>query len=292
MRVHVALTPADASGLALDGWAAIVVDVLRATTSVVAACAAGCARVIPVTDACAARERAGRFTAGEVVLAGEQGGLPIPGFHLGNSPLEFTPERVRGRTIVLTTTNGTAAMLIAGSAAVAAVAALTNASAVSDWALAQGRDLALLCSGDNGAFSLEDAVCAGLIVSIVASSTGADLSDGAAAALGLGRYYAGRLGDLRHASRWARRLAGMGQSADVDACLRHDVTCMVPIVEAGAIVPGPVPTGASPAGPEGSADKASRDEVAAGREPALAPQPIPGGRFGRETAPPSEFSAR
>src|SRR5439155_598807 len=130
MRVHVALTPADASGLILDGWTAIAVDVLRATTTVVAACAAGCVRIIPVSDSGAARERAALFTAGEVLMAGERGGEPIPGFHLGNSPLEFTPERVRGRTILLTTTNGTAAMLGAGSAGAGAVAALTNVSAV------------------------------------------------------------------------------------------------------------------------------------------------------------------
>jgi 2-phosphosulfolactate phosphatase len=94
MRVHVALTPADASGLALDGWAAVVVDVLRATTTVVAACVAGCARVIPVADIETARERAQQFPDGQVLLAGERGGEPIEGFDLGNSPLEFTGERV------------------------------------------------------------------------------------------------------------------------------------------------------------------------------------------------------
>jgi 2-phosphosulfolactate phosphatase len=239
MRVHVALTPADASGLALDGWAAVVVDVLRATTTVVAACTAGCARVIPVADVNAARERAQQFPDGEVLLAGERGGEPIAGFHLGNSPLEFTGERVGGRTVILTTTNGTAAMLSAGAAAVAAVAALTNVTAVAHWVCAHGRDLAILCSGDDGSFSLEDAVCAGLLVSRVVEESEASLSDGAEAALGIGRYYARRIGDLQHASRWARRLSRMGRSDDVEACLRRDVTSMVPVVERGAIVPGP-----------------------------------------------------
>jgi 2-phosphosulfolactate phosphatase len=237
MRVHVALTPADASGLALDGWAAVVVDVMRATTTVVAACAAGCARVIPVADVDAARERAQQFPAGEVLLAGERGGEAIAGFHLGNSPLEYTRERVSGRTVVLTTTNGTAAMLTASAAAVAAVAALTNVTAVAQWVRAHGRNLAILCSGDNGAFSLEDTVCAGVLVGSVAEESGATLSDGAEAALGIGRYYAGRLGDLQVASRWARRLATLGHGADVEACLRRDVTRMVPVVERGVIVP-------------------------------------------------------
>src|SRR5262249_59770555 len=100
MRVHVALTPADASGLALDGWTAVVVDVMRATTTVVAACAAGCARVIPVADVDAARACARQFPDREVLVAGERGGQPIAGFHLGNSPFEFTREPVSGRTVL------------------------------------------------------------------------------------------------------------------------------------------------------------------------------------------------
>jgi 2-phosphosulfolactate phosphatase len=171
------------------------------------------------------------------VLAGERGGEPIAGFHLGNSPLEYTADRVSGKTILLTTTNGTRAMLMAASAGAAAVAALINVGAAADWALARGRDLVVLCSGDDGAFSIEDTVCAGLLVSRAATA-GADLSDGAVAALGLGRYYGGRLGDLGQASRWARRLLRLGLSADIDACLRQDVTDVVPVLQDGAVVPG------------------------------------------------------
>ncbi len=241
MRVHVALTPADAQGLALDGWAAIVVDVLRATTTVVAACAAGCAGIIPVADPSHARARAAALPADSVLLAGERDGEPIPGFDLGNSPLEFTPERVRGRTIILTTTNGTAAMLGAGAARVAAVGAFTNVSAVAGWALVHGRNLAVLCAGDDGAFSLEDAVCAGRGVSRVASAVGVDLSSAAAAAVGLGEHYAPTLGDLRRASRWASRLARSGHADDLEACLSRDVTDVVPVAEADVIVPGASP---------------------------------------------------
>ncbi|HYB42954.1 MAG TPA: 2-phosphosulfolactate phosphatase [Candidatus Methylomirabilis sp.] len=234
-----ALTSEDVTGLALDGWSAIAVDVLRATSTVIAACAAGCARVIPVGTPDAARLRAGEFAAGEALLAGEQGGEPVPGFALGNSPLEFTAERVRGRTIVLSTTNGTRAMLTASAAAAAAAAALTNAGAAAAWALAEGRDVAVLCSGDNGAFSLEDAVCAGLIAAHLAAVGRAELSGAARAAVGLGEHYGARIDQLRTASRWARRLARAGRTADLDACLRLDVTDLVPIIEAGAFVAGP-----------------------------------------------------
>jgi len=285
MRVHVALTPADAAGLALDGWTAIVVDVLRATTTVVAACAAGCARIIPVADPRSALARAAELPPEAVLLAGERGGEPIAGFQLGNSPLEYTPERVRGRTILLTTTNGTAAMLGAALAGAAAVAALTNVSAAAEWALAQGRDLAVLCSGDDGAFSLEDAVCAGLLVSRVASAPGVELSDAAVAAWRLGEYYASRLGDLRHSSRWARRLSRLGRSADVDACLSRDTTRIVPVVEGTGIVPGPgAALAADPARP---AEQTSRDAMHVLRAPAPAqPRSSGGASAGPVEAPP------
>ncbi len=238
MRVHVALSPAEVPGLALGGGAAVVVDVLRASSTVVAACAAGCRRVIPVADAEAARSRAARLTGDRALLAGERAGEPIAGFDLGNSPLEYTVERVGGRTIILTTTNGTGAMLAASGAAAAAVAALINVEAAARWALAQERDLTVLCAGEAGAFSLEDAVCAGVLVGRVrAAAPGLELSDAALAAVRLGEHYEARLERLGEDSRWARHLKDRGRAADVEACLRLGKTAVVPRFDAGSIVP-------------------------------------------------------
>ena len=111
MRVHVALTPAEFPGLALEDRAAVAVDVFRATTTLVAACAAGCARIVPVSDRDAAVAAAAQYPSAEVLLAGERGGSMIEGFDLGNSPLEYVAERVAGRTLIFTTTNGTEAMI-------------------------------------------------------------------------------------------------------------------------------------------------------------------------------------
>ena len=242
MRVHVALTPADFPGLALEERAAVVVDVLRATTTLVAACAAGCARIVPVSDREAALAAASRFPVGEVLLAGERGGMMIAGFHLGNSPLEYVAERVAGRTLIFTTTNGTDAMLHAGRAAAAATAALVNVGAAARWALEQDRDLTVLCAGERRAFSLEDAVCAGLVVSeVLAQIPSAGLSDAALAALRLGEYYAERLDRLALESEWGRSLARQGRAADLEACLRLAASPVVPIFEAGVILPGPRP---------------------------------------------------
>lgn len=254
MRVHVALTPADAGALTLDQHVAVVVDVLRATTTVVAACGAGCLRVVPASDEQGALSAARRFPRAEVLLAGERGGDPIPGFDLGNSPLEYTSDRVAGRTLVVTTTNGTAAMRRASVARAGAVAALTNARAAADWAVDQGGDdVTVLCAGDDGALSLEDAVCAGLLVQgMCGRFPHLDLSPGAELARHLGDYYARRFGELRTHSRWARRLVAKGRVADVDACLALDTTETVPVFEDGVIVPGRVigaiAAGATPGG--------------------------------------------
>lgn len=235
--MHVALTPAEFAELPLAGRTALAVDVLRATTAVVAACEAGCRRVVPVPDQAAAESRAARDGA-DVLLAGERGGEAIAGFHLGNSPAEFTRARVAGRIVILTTTNGTAAMLTAAGAAAAGVAALTNVTAAADWALGQARDVSILCAGDNGAFSLEDVVCAGLLVARLAAAVpGAALSGGAAAALGLGRHYGPRLDRVATDSRWARTLVRLGREADVACCLRADTSRVVPVFTAGGFEP-------------------------------------------------------
>jgi 2-phosphosulfolactate phosphatase len=248
MRVHVALSPAEFPDAPLPDRTALAVDVLRATTAAVAACEAGCRRVVPVADAAAAEALR---DAPDTLLAGERGGEAIAGFHFGNSPGEFTAARVAGRTVILTTTNGTAAMLRAAAAAVAGLAALTNLTAAARWALDEGRDVSILCAGDNGAFSLEDAVCAGLLVARLADGVpGTALSEAATAALGLGRYYGAHPGRLADDSPWARKLVRLGRAGDVAACLRTDVSRVVPVFAAGGFaVPRPDPAGLAAAGP-------------------------------------------
>jgi 2-phosphosulfolactate phosphatase len=238
MQIHVALTPSDRDVGPLDGRAALVVDVLRATTTVVAACCAGCLQVIPVHDRDAALAAASSLPR-DTLLAGERGGDPIEGFDLGNSPLEYTAERVAGRTIILTTSNGTTTMRSAASARAGATAALVNVSAAAGWALHHELDVTILCSGDGGALALEDTVCAGLLVErMLATAPRLELSAAAQVALRLAEYYGERLDDIRRHARWARRLYRQGRSADLDACLRVDTTSMVPVFRAGAIVPG------------------------------------------------------
>jgi 2-phosphosulfolactate phosphatase len=238
LRVHVALTPSEFASADLAGRAALVVDVLRATTTVVAACAARCRQVIPVAEVATALARARELPPGTALVAGERGGEPPPGFDLGNSPLEYTAERVAGRTLILTTTNGTAAMLAASAAAAAGVAALTNVAAAARWALDQERDLTILCSGEKGGFSLEDAVCAGLVVGrLVSDGVSVHPSDAALATWRLGEYYLSGIERLAEDSAHARKLTLAGRGADVAACLALATVDEVPVFTGGVIVP-------------------------------------------------------
>jgi 2-phosphosulfolactate phosphatase len=145
------------------GGSVVVIDVLRSTTTIVYALEAGAREVIPCAEVEEARACAEKIRDRGVLLGGERQGLPLEGFDLGNSPEEYTPERVAGKTIVLTTTNGTHAMAHARQAGRILIGALVNATAVCEQLLSQER-IHLLCSGTDGQFSQDDILLAGLLV--------------------------------------------------------------------------------------------------------------------------------
>ncbi|HEY3064492.1 MAG TPA: 2-phosphosulfolactate phosphatase [Methylomirabilota bacterium] len=230
MSVRIDVTPT-AEAVDPDSLVAatvLIVDVLRASTTMTAALAGGAAAIVPVPDAEEARRR--RAAAGDVLLAGERRGNTIDGFDLGNSPVEFAAAPVRGKTVIFTTSNGTRALLAARGAAAVGVAALVNLTAASAWALAPARDVSVICAGERGAPSLEDLVCAGLLVErMKAAEPGAQLSSSAVEAARAARPYAKHVARLRMASSWARHLVRSGRGGDVDACLALDTTTIVPV---------------------------------------------------------------
>ncbi|MBI2494321.1 MAG: 2-phosphosulfolactate phosphatase [Candidatus Rokubacteria bacterium] len=225
MRVHVVPTAEAVVPGQLAGVTVLVVDVLRASTTIVTALASGCTAVVPVGDAPSALSRA---RAGGALAAGERRGEPLAGFDLGNSPLECGPERVGGRTVFFTTSNGTRALLAARGAAAVGVAALVNAGAAAAWAAAEGRDVVVLCAGERGRPSLEDDVCAGLLVERL-TAAGRAPSPAALAALPAARRYGADVARLAADSAWARHLARRGRGRDVAACLALDTTRLVPV---------------------------------------------------------------
>lgn len=147
----------------MRGDVVVVIDVLRASTTIIHALAAGATHVIACQEVDQARAEAAAFAPGEVVLGGERGGLRIEGFDLGNSPTDYTPDRVVGRTVVFTTTNGTRAMQQCRQAARVYIGAIVNAAAVVR-RLAGSERIHLLCAGTEGHPSEDDLLVAGLLV--------------------------------------------------------------------------------------------------------------------------------
>lgn len=238
MDVRVWWTPAGLDPAALGGWAFAVTDALRATTSVVAALAAGATAVVPFTEEGEARAWAAQHGA---VLAGERSCVPPPGFDLGNSPASFSPAAVGGREIAMWTTNGTRALAAATAGGGDVMAfALVNAAAVADHLRrARCRRLAIVCAGTNGAFSLEDAFSAGALIDRL-SAGGDDLPvlDERATAAHL--LYLGGRDNPRAVFDSTAAAAGIrahGLGMDVAYAARPDVLDAVPLWREGALRP-------------------------------------------------------
>jgi 2-phosphosulfolactate phosphatase len=148
----------------LSGGVAVVLDILRATTTITHALAAGAREVIPTVDVPSAEQLAAAQHPGTALLGGEREGLLIPGFDLDNNPLAYTAERVAGKTIVFTTTNGTKALHRSVQAERVLLGAFVNLSAVCDELATEQRPIHVVCAGTKGKITQEDALCAGAIV--------------------------------------------------------------------------------------------------------------------------------
>lgn len=237
MRIDVAATWQEARFLDLRCSTAVAIDVLRATSTIVTAIQAGARRVIPTETPEQARSAAARVGKGDCVLGGERGGLRIEGFDLGNSPREYTPFTVGGKTLVLSTTNGTQALAAALQAETVCVAALLNVGSVADRLIASRRDIAIICAGTEGRVSLDDLYCAGMLVSrIVSPGNARDISDGARLAMDWYVSHAGASLDVLASCIHGRRLAELGFQRDLEYCSGVDVITEVPIWEKDCLV--------------------------------------------------------
>lgn len=231
--IDVLWVPGEQEAWRPEGGSAVVIDVLRATSVAVVALGNGAQGVLPAADVAAARRLYAQMPPDSALLGGERGAVRIPGFHLGNSPAEYTPAIVSGKLLVVTTTNGTRALLAARGAARVAAAALLNGPAAARW-LARGPGGAvLLCAGTEGRVTLEDVVCAGLIAAEVArlweaAGESVDWTDGARAAAAVARPYAEEPGRALRESGHGRRLLQAGFAADLDLCAGWGTTTIVP----------------------------------------------------------------
>ncbi len=234
MKVDVFMTPAELTPADVQGRVVAVIDVLRASTSIAVALNNGARTVVPVEDANEAITRTRELERSKVVLAGERKMVAIPGFDIGNSPLEFTADRVSGRTVMITTTNGTRALLALQGARDIVVASYVNLSAAAAMLKAASRstDISIVCAGSEGHFSLEDAACAGRYVrSIQKPGVSLDENDASCAAALIDRKYGDNIAKIFKDSSHGQALIEAGFGDDLDACALVDSHPVVPIYQ-------------------------------------------------------------
>jgi 2-phosphosulfolactate phosphatase len=234
----VALEPAS-----LQGSVAIVLDVLRATTTIVQALASGAANVIATETIDEARERFAALPVGTALLGGERGGVRIEGFFLGNSPLEYTSEVVAGKTICLTTTNGTRALARSRYARHVLVGSFSNLRAVVAAAANSGLPIHIVCAGTDGHVTAEDVLCAGAIATALENvhPEAIVLDDSARVASAFWKTVlpGPALREAMRASRGGANLVELGYDRDIDRCAEIDRCDLVPEFAStdGVIVP-------------------------------------------------------
>jgi 2-phosphosulfolactate phosphatase len=237
-RLDVLLTPGELAPGEIAGRTVVVLDVLRASTSIVEALASGARTLFPVATIEEAIGLAKTLGREEVLLAGERKALPIEGFDLGNSPGDFTAERVGGKFVVMSTTNGTLALMAAAPGERVIVGAWTNFQAVVDDLVRTGADPVFLCAGRDRVFGLEDAVCAGQMAAALMKALPEvewELNDGAVAALALAEEFPDPAALFPRTSA-GRSIADAGLGEDLEWCARTDLRDVLPVLEGRQIV--------------------------------------------------------
>jgi 2-phosphosulfolactate phosphatase len=235
VRVDVIFGGANIAPSDVAGRVVAVIDVLRASTSIAAAVMNGARAVVPFESSEDAVTRSKAFERSDVLLAGERRTKPIPGFDLGNSPSEFTRDIVEGKTVLMTTTNGTPAITNTAGARDVVVASYVNFTAVQTMlrtALRGGTAITLICAGRERQFGLEDAGCAGRFVYHMAKRlTSVVLNDAAQACVLIDRKYGDNIAKLFDASEHGRALRAAGYEADLATCAAIDSYPVIPLYQ-------------------------------------------------------------
>jgi 2-phosphosulfolactate phosphatase len=232
--IDVALCPTEIKRIAsadLSDTTAVVFDVLRATSSIITGLASGCQAIFPVRTV----EEARLLKKGkpDFLLAGERDGLPPEGFDLGNSPEEY--EQTEGKSVVMTTTNGTAAIQSVKRAAQVLVGALLNIDALANYLFrSRPGKLLLVCAGTGDDFSLEDAIGAGALLARLPDD---DLSDAAIVARALYERAGEDIEEWLRQTSNGRRLRKIGKAADVRQCARLSIFNVIGYLSNETILP-------------------------------------------------------
>ena len=228
--LSVLLTPAEIEPALSANHVAVVIDVLRSTSVVPVALAGGAAEIYPTSSVAAARALNERMAG--ALLGGEEAGQKPAGFDFGNSPLEYTPERVVGRTIVYTSTNGMPALLRLGLARRVMTGAFVNESALCNALLSMAEDVLLVAAGKDRRPALEDVAFCGSVVSrLLAMDGGFRPDDGAHMALATWKDWAEDVHTMLRASAHGAWLARNGWESDLEFCAKRDFLTVIPVFQ-------------------------------------------------------------
>lgn len=237
MNIDVTLTASLTNPTRLSGKTAVVIDTLRATSTIVTALANGCHSIIPVFSTENAILTAKNYNPDKILLGGETKGIPPQGFHLGNSPLEYTEEKVNNKTIIFTTTNGTKAIQKSTPAQQIIITSLLNVKATANRIVkTTHQDLHIICAGTKNKFSLEDTLTAGLLIQHIKKiHPKINLTDVARTAYHIYLTYHNNLLYPLQKSTNGRNLTKLGFCKDIQYCAQVNKYDLVPQYYGGVI---------------------------------------------------------
>ncbi len=218
----------------ISGKTVVIIDVLRASSVMITALANGALSFVPASTVLETKKLAKHFQNDNILLAGERNTKIISGFHLGNSPLDYTRKKVEGKKIIITTSNGTHALVNVKDAEKVFIGAFINARAVA-LAIKKCSNTVLICAGTNNTFSLDDGMCAAMIIDKILKNNTVELSD---FAIALYKAYKSEKNDLRKLLKncyHLNLLVKNGFETDVDYCLQEDKYDIVPEMKNGEI---------------------------------------------------------
>jgi 2-phosphosulfolactate phosphatase len=232
-KLEVCLSPSLLPLYNVEEYIVVIVDIFRATSSICYGIENGADAIIPVAevDECIVyRDKETGY-----MLAAERNGEVVEGFDFGNSPFSYTKEKVAGKTIVLTTTNGTQALHLSRAAKKVVIGSFLNLTALCNWLKTQNENILLVCAGWKNNFNLEDTLFAGAVVDQLESGN-YKTDDPAIAANDLYQQGKGDLNAYLAKTSHSERLKKLGIEADIAFCLNVDITTAIPILEEERLV--------------------------------------------------------
>jgi len=231
-KIEVCLTPALIDLYAIENSIVVIIDILRATSSIVYGIDNGAQAIIPVAQV----EECLNYAGKGYLLAAERNGEVVEGYDFGNSPFSYTAEKVAGKTVVLTTTNGTKALNLAKKrASQVVIGAFLNLEVLCDWLKTQDKDVLLLCAGWKDQFNLEDTIFAGAVVHQLRKGF-THYDDASVAAEDLYLVAKDNLRAYINKSSHSHRMVALHIEEDVDFCLQSNICQTIPVLTGDRLV--------------------------------------------------------